>query len=224
MHALVEAGADVIELGVPFSDPMADGPTIQRSSERALARGAGLSYVFESVRAFRQRDAATPVVLMGYLNPIEVRGADGFAREATDAGVDGVLLVDLPPEEADGFREAFAAHGLALVLLASPTTTPERLETLCSQVQGYLYYVSLAGVTGASEQLDTGAASERLRAIRAMSSAPVVAGFGIRDAGSAAAMAADADGVRSEEHTSELQSLMRISYDVFCLKKKKQNH
>src|SRR3546814_8576481 len=104
-----------------------------------------------SVRAFRQRDAATPVVLMGYLNPIEVRGADGFAREATDAGVDGVLLVDLPPEEADGFREAFAAHGLALVLLASPTTTPERLETLCSQVQGYLYYVSLAGVTGSSE-------------------------------------------------------------------------
>src|SRR3546814_8032846 len=130
MHALVEAGADVLELGVPFSDPMADGPTIQRSSERALARGAGLSYVFESVRAFRQRDAATPVVLMGYLNPIEVRGADGFAREATDAGVDGVLLVDLPPEEADGFREAFAAHGLALVLLASPTTPPERLETL----------------------------------------------------------------------------------------------
>src|SRR3546814_2267122 len=172
---------------------------------------------------------------MGYLNPVEVRGADRFAREAPDAGVDGVLLVDLPAEEADGFREALAAHGLALVLLASPTTTPERLETLCSQVQGYLYYVSLAGVTGASEQLDTGAASERLRAIRAMSSAPVVAGFGIRDAGSAATMAADADGVvvgsalvaamagagRSEEHTSELQSLMRSSYAVFCLQKKK---
>ena len=195
MDALVAAGADVIELGVPFSDPMADGPTIQRSSERALARGAGLAYVFDSVRAFRQRDAATPVVLMGYLNPVEVRGADRFAREATEAGVDGVLLVDLPPEEADGFREAFAAHALALVLLASPTTTPGRLETLCAQVQGYLYYVSLAGVTGASEQLDTGAASGRLRAIRAMSAAPVVAGFGIRDAESAAAMAADADGV-----------------------------
>src|SRR3546814_1044992 len=117
MHALVEAGADVIELGVPFSDPMADGPTIQRSSERALARGAGLSYVFESVRAFRQRDAATPVVLMGYLNPVEVRGAHRFVREATGAGVDGVLLVDLPPGAADGFREAFAAHGLPLVLL-----------------------------------------------------------------------------------------------------------
>src|SRR3546814_8678743 len=140
MHALVEAGADVIELGVPFSDPMADGPTIQRSSERALARGAGLSYVFDSVRAFRQRDAATPVVLMGYLNPVEVRGADRFAREAADAGVDGVLLVDLPPEEADGFREPFAAAGVALVLLASPTTTDARLEALCAQVRGYRYY------------------------------------------------------------------------------------
>src|SRR3546814_2316309 len=106
MRALVGAGADVIELGVPFSDPMADGPTIQRSSERALERGAGPSYVFESVRAFRQRDAATPVVLMGYLNPVEVRGADRFAREATDAGVDGVLLVDLPPEEADELGRA----------------------------------------------------------------------------------------------------------------------
>ena len=113
MHALVDAGADLIELGVPFSDPMADGPTIQRSSERALERGAGLSYVFESVRGFRQRDDDTPVVLMGYLNPVEIRGAERFAREAVDAGVDGVLLVDLPPEEADGFRAAFSAHGLA---------------------------------------------------------------------------------------------------------------
>jgi tryptophan synthase alpha chain len=195
MHALVDAGADVIELGVPFSDPMADGPTIQRSSERALARGAGLSYVFDSVRGFRQRDADTPVVLMGYLNPVEVRGPEGFAREAAGAGVDGVLLVDLPPEEADGFREAFAAHGVALVLLASPTTTDARLEALCAQVQGYLYYVSFAGVTGASDQLDPGSASARLRKIRAMSRAPVVAGFGIRDAASAAAMATDADGV-----------------------------
>lgn len=195
MKALPKAGADVIELGMPFSDPMADGPTIQRSSECALARGAGLSYVFDSVRGFRQRDADTPVVLMGYLNPVEVRGAEGFAREAAGAGVDGVLLVDLPPEEAGGFREAFAAHGVALVLLASPTTTDARLEALCAQVQGYLYYVSFAGVTGASDQLDPGAASARLRTIRAMSRAPVVAGFGIRDAASAAAMAADADGV-----------------------------
>jgi tryptophan synthase alpha chain len=195
MHALVEAGADVIELGVPFSDPMADGPTIQRSSERALARGAGLSYVFDDVRAFRQRDTATPVVLMGYLNPVEARGADGFARAAAGAGVDGVLLVDLPPEEAGGYREPFAAAGVALVLLASPTTTGARLGALCAQAQGYLYYVSFAGVTGASDQLDPAAASARLRTIRAMSAVPVVAGFGIRDAASAAAMAADADGV-----------------------------
>ena len=195
MHALVAAGADVIELGVPFSDPMADGPTIQRSSERALARGAGLAYVFDSVRAFRQRDPDTPVVMMGYLNPVEVRGAGVFAKDAADAGVDGVLLVDLPPEEAGGFREAFAAHDVALVLLASPTTTDARLEALCAQVRGYLYYVSFAGVTGASDQLDPAGASARLRTIRAMSGVPVVAGFGIRDAASAAAMAADADGV-----------------------------
>ena len=195
MHALVAAGADVIELGVPFSDPMADGPTIQRSSERALARGAGLRYVIEAVRAFRGRDADTPVVLMGYLNPVEIRGVERFAAEAADAGVDGLLLVDLPPEEAAGFREALAAHGTALILLASPTTTDERLRALLADAQGYLYYVSFAGVTGASDRLDTRAASERLRRIRAGSAVPVVAGFGIRDAAGAAAMAVDADGV-----------------------------
>ncbi len=195
MHALVAAGADVIELGVPFSDPMADGPTIQRSSERALARGAGLSFVFDCVRSFRERDADTPVVLMGYLNPVEIRGADEYARAVAQAGVDGVLLVDLPPEESAEFRQAFAAKGIALVLLASPTTTGQRLRILCEHAQGYLYYVSFAGVTGASEQLDTGAASVRLQALRAASRTPVVAGFGIRDAASVAAMAAEADGV-----------------------------
>lgn len=194
MQALAEAGADIIELGVPFSDPMADGPTIQRSSERALARGAGLAYVFDCVRSFRERDPATPVVLMGYLNPVEIRGPARFAAEAVAAGVDGVLLVDLPPEEAAGFREAFAAHGLALVLLASPTTSDERLGLLCGQAAGYLYYVSFAGVTGA-DRLDTAAATERLRAIRASSPVPVVAGFGIKDAASAVAMAREADGV-----------------------------
>ncbi len=195
MHALVAAGADVIELGVPFSDPMADGPTIQRSSERALARGAGLRYVLDTVRAFRERDADTPVVLMGYLNPVEIRGVERFAAEASAAGVDGLLLVDLPPEEAGDFREALTAHGIALILLASPTTGDERLQALLADAQGYLYYVSFAGVTGASERLDTQAASERLRRIRAGSAVPVVAGFGIRDAASAAAMAVDADGV-----------------------------
>jgi len=194
MHALVEAGADVIELGVPFSDPMADGPTIQRSSERALSRGAGLSFVFDSVRRFRERDADTPVVLMGYLNPVEIRGAERFARDAVEAGVDGVLLVDLPPEESDEFRRAFAAHDFALILLASPTTTDERMQRLCDDAQGYLYYVSFAGVTGA-DRLDTGAAGERLHAIRQRSRVPVVAGFGIKDAASASAMAREAEGV-----------------------------
>ena len=194
MHALVEAGADVIELGVAFSDPMADGPVIQRSSERALERGAGTGYVFDCVRRFRQRDADTPVVLMGYLNPVEIHGAARYAAEAVAAGVDGVLLVDLPPEEAASFQDAFDAAGLALVMLASPTTTDERAAMLCAKAQGYLYYVSFAGVTGA-DRLDAGDAAGHLQAIRAMARIPVFAGFGIRDAASAAAMAAHADGV-----------------------------
>ena len=195
MHAMVEAGADAIELGVPFSDPMADGPTIQRSSERAIARGAGMAWVLERVREFRQRDDATPVTLMGYLNPVEIRGAAAFAAAAADAGVDGVLLVDLPPEEAAEFREAFSTHGIALVLLASPTTDATRMDMLCGLAQGYLYYVSMAGVTGDSARLDAAAAAAHLRAIRARSPVPVVVGFGIQDAASAAAMAVDADGV-----------------------------
>jgi tryptophan synthase alpha chain len=194
MHALAQAGADVIELGVPFSDPMADGPVIQRSSERALARGAGLSWVLDRVRAFRAGDAATPVVLMGYLNPVEIRGAAAFAAAAADAGVDGVLLVDLPPEEADEYRAAFARHGLVLVSLASPTTPQARLARLATGSEGYLYYVTFAGVTGA-DRLDVGDAGQHLRALRAVATLPVYAGFGIRDAGSAAAMAAHADGV-----------------------------
>ncbi len=194
MRALAEAGADVIELGVPFSDPMADGPVIQRSSERALARGAGLSYVLDCVRAFREADRDTPIVLMGYLNPVEIRGAGRFAREAADAGVDGVLLVDLPPEEAGEFRAAFAAQGLVLVLLAAPTTSDARLELLASQASGYLYYVTFAGVTGA-DRLDTDAATRHLQAIRGRVRVPVAAGFGIRDAASARALAREADGV-----------------------------
>ncbi|HET6782450.1 MAG TPA: tryptophan synthase subunit alpha [Pseudoxanthomonas sp.] len=194
MHALVAAGADVIELGVPFSDPMADGPVIQRSSEQALRRGAGLRYVLQAVAEFRQRDADTPVVLMGYLNPIEIHGDQRFAEEAAQAGVDGVLLVDLPPEEASQTREIFTRHGLDLIALAAPTTTPERMAMLCESAQGYLYYVSFAGVTGAGH-LDAQAAGERLHALRAQSPVPVVAGFGIKDAASAAAMAVEADGV-----------------------------
>ncbi len=194
MHALVAAGANVIELGVPFSDPMADGPVIQRSSEQALRRGAGLRYVLKAVAEFRQHDAETPVVLMGYLNPIEIHGNQRFAEEAVQAGVDGVLLVDLPPEEAAETREIFSRHGLDLIALASPTTTPERMAMLCESAQGYLYYVSFAGVTGAGH-LDTRAAGLRLHELRTQARVPVVAGFGIKDAASAAAMAVEADGV-----------------------------
>ena len=194
MHALAAAGADVIELGVPFSDPMADGPVIQRSSERALARGAGLAFVLDAVRRFREADSATPVVQMGYLNPVEIRGAAGIAAAAAEAGVDGVLLVDLPPEEADEYRAAFSRHGLTLISLASPTTPDARLQRLCTHSEGYLYYVTFAGVTGA-DGLDVAEAAQRLRQLRAMASMPVYAGFGIRDAASAAAMAVHADGV-----------------------------
>jgi tryptophan synthase alpha chain len=194
MHALVAAGADVIELGVPFSDPMADGPTIQRSSERALSRGAGLTFVLQAVRAFRAADTDTPVVLMGYLNPVEIRGYARFAEEAAAAGVDGLLVVDLPPEEADDLRLSLKAHGVALILLASPTTPDRRLDRLCADAEGYLYYVSYAGVTGA-DRLDTGDASGHLDTIRARAGVPVVAGFGIKDAASAAAMARSAEGV-----------------------------
>jgi tryptophan synthase alpha chain len=194
MHALVAAGADVIELGVPFSDPMADGPTIQRSSERALARKAGLRFVLQAVQEFRRHDGETPVVLMGYLNPIEIHGNARFAAEAVAAGVDGVLLVDLPPEESGELLGIFAGHGLDLIALASPTTSSGRMATLCANAQGYLYYVSFSGVTGAGH-LDTEAAGRRLHAIRGQSRVPVVAGFGIKDAASARAMSAEADGV-----------------------------
>ncbi len=210
MHALVQAGADVIELGVPFSDPMADGPVIQRSSERALLRGVGQRYVLDCVRSFRERDAATPVVLMGYLNPVEIRGVATFAGDSAEAGVDGVLLVDLPPEEADEYRAAFVHHGIALISLASPTTPQARLERLCAQADGYLYYVTYAGVTG-SDGLDVGDAGERLQQLRSLGPAPVFAGFGIRDAASARAMAEHADGVVVG---SALVSAMDGSVDV----------
>lgn len=194
LHALVAAGADLIELGVPFSDPMADGPVIQRSSERALSRGVNTGYVFDCVREFRRSDATTPVVLMGYLNPVEMRGHERYAREAVAAGVDGVLLVDLPPEEAGPLREVFNRHGLQLISLAAPTTTAVRLARLAQEAQGYLYYVSLTGVTGAGS-LNIGEVNARVSALREQALVPVLVGFGIRDAASAAALAPCADGV-----------------------------
>lgn len=193
MHALVEAGADVIELGVPFSDPMADGPVIQHASERAIAKGVGLAQVLRWVGEFRQRDAETPVVLMGYLNPIEMHGYARFADEAARAGVDGVLIVDCPLEEAAALAPLRAA-GLRQVLLAAPTTAPARLAQLCEAAEGFLYYVSFAGITGAAG-LSAQDIEARVAGIRARARAPVAVGFGIRDAASARAIAGFADAV-----------------------------
>jgi tryptophan synthase alpha chain len=193
MHALVDAGADLIELGVPFSDPMADGPVIQHASERAIARGVGLSDVLGWVGQFRQRDADTPVVLMGYLNPIEMYGYPRFAEAAVQAGVDGVLLVDCPLEESavvQPLREA----GLRQILLAAPTTAPERLARLCAAAEGFLYYVSFAGITGAA-RLSTADIASRVAGLRERAAAPVAVGFGVRDAASAKAIAGFADAV-----------------------------
>ncbi|WP_158753396.1 tryptophan synthase subunit alpha [Dyella sp. S184] len=193
MHALVDAGADLIELGVPFSDPMADGPVIQHASERAIAQGVGLNEVLGWVAAFRQRDADTPIVLMGYLNPVEIHGYTRFAQEAVQAGVDGVLLVDCPLEEASVLQPLRDA-GLQQILLAAPTTAPARMARLCEAAEGFLYYVSFAGITGAAH-LSTGDIAARVADIRAHAKAPVAVGFGIRDAASAKAIAAFADAV-----------------------------
>ena len=193
MHALVESGADLIELGVPFSDPMADGPVIQHASERAIGRGVGLGDVLRWVAEFRQRDADTPVLLMGYLNPIEIHGYARFASEAVAAGVDGVLLVDCPLEEAAVLAPLRDA-GLRRIMLAAPTTAPERMAQLCGMAEGFLYYVSFAGITGAGH-LSTTDIAARVADIRSRASAPVAVGFGVRDAQSAKAIAGFADAV-----------------------------
>jgi len=193
MHALVAAGADLIELGVPFSDPMADGPVIQHASERALAKGVGLPQVLAWVGEFRKIDTHTPIVLMGYLNPVEIYGYERFARDAVAAGVDGVLLVDCPIEEAatlDPLRDA----GLRRILLAAPTTTDARLAAACDQAEGFLYYVSFAGITGA-DRLSMGSVSARVQAIKARTPTPVAVGFGVKDAASAREIAGFADAV-----------------------------
>jgi tryptophan synthase alpha chain len=194
MHALVAGGADIIELGVPFSDPMADGPTIQRSSERALKHGVNLRRVLALVAEFRRADASTPVVLMGYANPIEAMGYEVFCQDAREAGVDGVLTVDCPPEEAEGYVSALARHGLDAIFLLSPTTPEARLGEIAKFAGGFIYYVSLKGVTGAAN-LDLGEVSARLPAIRAHSGLPVGVGFGIRDPETARRVAEVADAV-----------------------------
>ncbi|QRQ88412.1 tryptophan synthase subunit alpha [Cupriavidus oxalaticus] len=194
MHALVAGGADVIELGVPFSDPMADGPVIQRASERALAQGVSLTQVLQWVREFRQANAETPVVLMGYANPIERMGEEAFARAASAAGVDGVLVVDYPPEECESFAGLMRDHGMDPIFLLAPTSTDARIEAVAKVASGYLYYVSLKGVTG-SASIDLDSVASRLPLIRQHANLPVGVGFGIRDAQTARAIGSVSDAV-----------------------------
>ena len=198
MHGLVAGGADIIELGVPFSDPMADGPVIQKASERALARGIGLPQVLEAVRSFRQQDAKTPVVLMGYANPLERydqrHGPGAFVAAAAAAGVDGVLVVDYPPEECEAFAASLRDRSLDPIFLLAPTSTDARIREVGRLASGYVYYVSLKGVTGAGH-LDVAGVAAMVPRIRAQVNVPVGVGFGIRDAASACAVAEVADAV-----------------------------
>ena len=195
MHALVRGGADLIELGVPFSDPEAEGPTIQAGIERALAHDVTLADVLDMVSAFRNDDRDTPVVLMGYLNPFLRMDYVAFCRRAAHAGVDGVIVVNLPPEEAATFRNALSVHGMDLVLLVAPTTTSERAAYIAGQGSGFLYYVSYKGVTGA-RRADAASVAKRLTGVRAAARGlPVLVGFGIKDGASAANIARHADGV-----------------------------
>ncbi len=198
MHGMVEGGADVIELGVPFSDPSADGPVIQKAGDRALALGIGLTQVLAMVRTFRERNSATPVVLMGYANPIErydqKHGEGSFVRDASAAGVDGVLVVDYPPEECEAFAAALREHQMDLIFLLAPTSTPERMAQVARVASGYVYYVSLKGVTGAGT-LDVAQVEAMLPRIREHVNIPVGVGFGIRDAETARAVGRAADAV-----------------------------
>ena len=192
--AMADAGADVIELGVPFSDPMADGPVIQKAAERALAKGIGMPQVLDYVRRFRERNTITPVVLMGYANPVERYGIDRFVADAKSAGVDGVLVVDYPPEECETFARTLHSHQLDPIFLLAPTSTVQRMKDVGRIASGYVYYVSLKGVTGAGH-LDIGAVADMLPRIREHVHVPVGVGFGIRDAATAKAVAAVSDAV-----------------------------
>ncbi|MFA6903775.1 MAG: tryptophan synthase subunit alpha [Gallionellaceae bacterium] len=217
MHALVAAGADVLELGVPFSDPMADGPVIQRASERALKHHVGLRDVLQMVAEFRSKDTATPVVLMGYGNPIEAMGWKNFAQRCAEVGVDGVLTVDFPPEESHDAFELLQAHGIAPIFLIAPTTNEARIELVAKLARGYVYYVSLKGVTGAGN-LDLSDIAQKIPQLRKHISIPIGVGFGIRDAETARAVSALCDGVvvgsrivREIENSKENKMLENVS-------------
>lgn len=222
LHALVSGGADIIELGVPFSDPMADGPVIQKSSERALAYGTSLNDVLNMVSEFRKENTTTPVILMGYLNPVEIMGYKLFADKAKAAGADAVLIVDQPPEEADDLQKELKRCELDQIFLLSPTTSDERLKYICSKASGFLYYVSLKGVTG-SDRLDVTTIQDKIENIRSNTRLPVGVGFGIKDARTAKEVAAFSDAIiigsalvnkiadlstKQENITNELQNFL----------------
>jgi tryptophan synthase alpha chain len=194
MHRMVESGADIIELGIPFSDPMADGPTVQQACERALVHHTSLHDAIAMTVEFRKTDDITPIVFMGYLNPVETMGYQEFAEAASKAGVDGLLTVDLPPEEATDVVDILKSHHIDPIFLLSPTTTDERIKMISDAGSGYLYYVSLKGVTGSSA-LNVDEVAERVKTIKSISSLPVSVGFGIKDAESASAVSAVSDGV-----------------------------
>jgi tryptophan synthase alpha chain len=194
MHRMVESGADIIELGIPFSDPMADGPTVQQACERALVHNTSLHDAIAMTAEFRKTDDITPIVFMGYLNPVETMGYQEFAEAASKAGVDGLLTVDLPPEEATDVVDILKSHHIDPIFLLSPTTTDERIKMISDAGSGYLYYVSLKGVTGSSA-LNVDEVAERVKTIKSISSLPVSVGFGIKDAESASAVSAVSDGV-----------------------------
>lgn len=194
MHEMVDAGASIIELGVPFSDPMADGPVIQRASERALANGMSLKGVIEVVKAFRKTNQTTPVILMGYLNPIEFMGYEAFSKSVSQAGVDGVLTVDIPPEESDDLIAAYEQYEIAPIFLLSPTSNESRIKKVSAVAKGYIYYVSLKGVTGAGH-LELGDVEKKIQQIKQMTSLPIAVGFGVKNAEIAANIAKLGDGV-----------------------------
>lgn len=221
MRAMVEAGANILELGVPFSDPMADGPVIQRASERALAHNVSLHDVLAMVQEFRQQDDKTPVVLMGYLNPIEVMGYEAFAQAASDSGVDGVLTVDLPPEEANGLLSAMQQYNVDPIFLLAPTSNDERVTRITAATKGFVYYVSLKGVTGAGN-LNIESVSKRIAHLRKFTDLPIGVGFGIKDAGSAARVASFADAVvvgsvLVKQIEENLQTPATISHTIAAL-------
>ncbi len=230
MHQLVQSGADIIELGVPFSDPMADGPTIQRSSERALKHHVNLNQVLGMVSEFRRKDTGTPVVLMGYANPIEAMGYEAFAVKAKASGVDGILIVDYPPEESVEWVQQLEHHGIDAIFLLSPTTPEARIEQVAKLAKGYIYYVSLKGVTGASH-LDLQDVSAMVARLRQSITIPIGVGFGIRDGATAKAVADLADAVvvgsriiEEIEQSSSAELLVNVGNFLHSLRKAVDGH